>query len=131
MESEAATEDVPPLAKSARRFAHRLFVTCENRLQLLMVEAEEERERILRAILMAMIASVFGLLAGISVTVIVAVAFWDHNPVIALLVLTAVYIILALLFLTRLMHLQRDWQMLPTTLEQLKKDRECLEKQLS
>lgn len=131
MESTSSTGDAPPLADSAKRLAQRIFVICENRLQLLMVEAQEERERILRAILMAMIAAVFSLLAGIAITLIVAVAFWDNHPAIALLVLTVIYVTVAVIFYVRLMQLQRDWQMLPTTIEQLKKDRECLEKQLS
>ncbi len=33
-------------------------------------------------------------------------------------------------FYSRLVRLQRDWQTLPGTLDQLKKDRECLEKNL-
>ena len=131
MESSSSTEEVPPLADASKRLAQRIFVICENRLQLLMIEAQEERERILSAICMAMITLTFSLLAGITVTIIVAVAFWDHYPIIALLVLAAVYVAVAALFYTKLMQLQRDWQTLPATIEQLKKDRECLEKQLT
>jgi len=98
---------------------------------LLMVEAQEERERILKAILMAMAAVAFGLLAGVTVTVIVAIAFWNCYPIIALLVLAALYIAGAILFGVKLMQLQRDWQTLPATIDQLRKDRECLEKQLA
>jgi uncharacterized membrane protein YqjE len=61
----------------------------------------------------------------------VAVIFWDHYAVIALLVLTGVYVVLALLFYAKLVQLHRGWQTLPTTIEQLKKDRACLEKQLT
>jgi uncharacterized membrane protein YqjE len=60
--------------------------------------------------------------------VMIAVALWEHSPIIALLVLLALYTIAALIFFGRLVRLQRDWQTLPGTLEQLKKDRECLEK---
>ena len=105
-----------------------MFVILENRLQLLMVEAQEERERALLAIWLAMGAAAFGLLAGVALTVVIAVALWEHSPIIALLVLTALYAIAAVFFYARLVRLQRDWQTLPGTLEQLKKDRECLEK---
>jgi uncharacterized membrane protein YqjE len=111
-----------------KRIAQRVFVIVENRLQLLMVEAQEERERVLLAILLALCASAFGLLAGVTLTVVVAVALWDHSPTIALLVLVALYTIAAMVFYGRLFRLQRDWQTLPGTLEQLKKDRQCLEK---
>jgi len=56
------------------------------------------------------------------------VALWEHSPIIALLVLTLLYTSAAVFFYARLARLQRDWQTLPETLEQLKKDRECLEK---
>jgi uncharacterized membrane protein YqjE len=46
--------------------------------------------------------------------------------------LTALYTVAAALLYVRLVRLQRDWQtLLPTTLDQLRKDRECLEKNLN
>jgi uncharacterized membrane protein YqjE len=128
---EAPSDTDPNLADATKRIAQRAFVIVENRLQLLMVEAQEERERILKAMLMAMAAVAFGLLAGVTVTVIVAIAFWNCYPIIALLVLAALYIAGAILFGVKLMQLQRDWQTLPATIDQLRKDRECLEKQLA
>ena len=128
MEMPSDTE--PNLADASKRIAQRAFVIFENRLQLLMVEAQEERERILKAMWMAMAGVAFGLLAGVTVVVIVAVAFWNCYPIIALLVLAALYAVGAILFYVKLMQLQRDWQTLPATIDQLRKDRECLEKQL-
>ena len=124
--SEAGTD----VTGIAGRISQRLFVIAENRLQLLMVEAQEERERILRAIWLALGAAAFGLLAGVTLTLVVAVALWGHSPILALLVLSAIYILAAGIFYNRLSHLQRNWQTLTATLEQLKKDRECLEKNL-
>jgi uncharacterized membrane protein YqjE len=46
---EASLDTQPHLGDASKRIAQRTFVIVENRLQLLMVEAEEERERILRA----------------------------------------------------------------------------------
>jgi uncharacterized membrane protein YqjE len=116
------------LGDATKRIAQRMFVILENRLQLLMVEAQEERDRALLAIWLAMGAAAFGLLAGVALTVVIAVALWEHSPIVALLMLTALYTIAAVFFYARLVRLQRDWQTLPGTLEQLKKDRECLEK---
>ncbi len=86
-----------------------------------MVEAQEERERVLLAILLALCTAVFGLLAGVTLTVVIAVALWEHSPIVALLVLAAIYAVAAMVFYGRLFRLQRDWQTLPGTLEQLKK----------
>ena len=116
------------LGDATKRLAQRVCVIFENRLQLLMVEAQEERERVLLAILLALSAAAFGLLAGVALTVVIAVALWEHSPIVALLVLTLLYTSAAVFFYARLIRLQRDWQTLPQTLEQLKKDRACLEK---
>jgi uncharacterized membrane protein YqjE len=125
---ETSSDNELHLGDATKRIAQRMFVVVENRLQLLMVEAQEERERVLRAILLALCAAAFGLLAGVALTIVIAVALWEHSPVIALLVLTGLYTSAAVFFYGRLVRLQRDWQTLQGTLEQLKKDRECLEK---
>jgi uncharacterized membrane protein YqjE len=127
---QASSDNGLHVGDATKRIAQRMFVIVENRLQLLMVEAQEERERVLLAILLALWAAAFGLLAGVTLTLVIAVALWEHSPIIALLVLVALYTIAAVVFYGRLFRLQRDWQTLPGTLEQLKKDRECLEKTL-
>ncbi len=127
---QTSSDNGLPLGDATSRIAQRLFVIVENRLQLLMVEAQEERERVLLAILLALCTAVFGLLAGVTLTVVIAVALWEHSHIIALLVLGVIYTIAAVVFYGRLFRLQRDWQTLPGTLEQLKKDRQCLEKTL-
>ena len=125
---ETPADTVPHLADASKRLAQRALVICENRLELLMVEVQEERERILHAIWLALGAAAFGLLAGVALTAVVAVAFWQGSPVAALMILTVLYAIAAALLYVRLARLQRDWQTLPTTLDQLRKDRACLEK---
>jgi uncharacterized membrane protein YqjE len=128
---ETPSDAVPHLAGASKRLAQRALVICENRIELLMVEVHEERERFLRAALLALGAAPFGLLAGVGLTAIIAVAFWQQSPVAALLILTVLYAVVATVFYMRLIRLQRDWQTLPTTLDQLRKDRECLKKNLN
>jgi uncharacterized membrane protein YqjE len=129
---ETPADTVPDLADASKRLAQRALVICENRLELLMAEVQEERERFLRAVLLALGAAAFGLLAGVGLTAIITVAFWQQSPVAALMILTALYTVAAALLYVRLVRLQRDWQtLLPTTLDQLRKDRECLEKNLN
>jgi uncharacterized membrane protein YqjE len=127
---ETSSENGSDVGGAAKRIAQRSFVILENRLQLLLIEVQEEREQILKAIFLAIGAAAFGLLAGVALTVVVAVALWDHSPILALLVLAALYLIAAVFFSIQLFRLQKSWQTLPATLEQLKKDRECLEKNL-
>jgi uncharacterized membrane protein YqjE len=127
---ETPSDTIPQLADASKRLAQRTLVICENRIELLMVEFQEERERILRAIWLALGAAAFGLLAGVALTAVITVAFWRQSPMAALLILTALYAVAATVLYARLVRLQRDWQTLPTTLDQLRKDREWLEKNL-
>ena len=120
-----------PLAEASKRVAQRFFVILENRVQLFMLEAQEERDRILLAIWLALGLMAFALLAGVALTILIAVALWNHSPVIALTVLTLLYGLAAYFCYSRLMRLQREWRTLPATMDQLRKDRECLEKEIN
>ena len=75
-----------------------------------------------------------GLLAGVALTGVVVVLFWNYSPVAALaalLALTGLYGGAAGVLYRRLTVLLRDWQNLPATLDQLRKDRACLENHLT
>jgi uncharacterized membrane protein YqjE len=130
METETPSDDSLHLAGAARQVGQRLLVICENRLQLLTVEVHQERDRILLAISLAIVAMVCGLMAVMTFTALIVVALWNVSPVITLLVLTVLYAAAAGFFYTRLSRLQRDWKTFPATIEQLKKDRECLERKI-
>jgi len=124
---EPATAHLPQIATASKHFARRLLTIGENRLELLMVEVQEERERLLYAILLALGVAVFVFLAGVALTVALVVLLWKISPVAVLLVLTSLYAAIALFFYRRFTALQRDWKTLPATLEQFRKDRACLE----
>jgi uncharacterized membrane protein YqjE len=119
------------LVETSKRFARRLLTIGENRIELLMVEVQEERERLLHAILLALCVAGFGLLTGVALTGAIVVLLWDLSRVAALLVLTGLYGTAAVWLYRRLTLLLRDWQNLPATLDQLRKDRACLEKHLT
>jgi uncharacterized membrane protein YqjE len=125
---ETASDNFGPLAASSKYFARRLLTIGENRLELLMVEVQEARERLLRAILLALGVAAFSLLAGVALTGAIAVLFWGFSPVAVLLTLTGIYGAAAVFLYRRLTVLLRDWKNLPATLDQLRKDRACLEK---
>lgn len=128
---EPAPSNVGQFVQTSKRFARRLLTIGENRFQLLMVEAQEARERLLRAILLALGVAAFGLLAGGALTGAIVVLLWELSRVAALLVLTGLYGTAAVWLYRRLTRLLRDWQNLPETLDQLRKDRACLERHLT
>lgn len=124
---EPAANHSGPIVELAKRFARRLLMIGANRLELLMVEVQEERVRLLRVILLALGVAAFGLLAGMALTGAIVVLLWGVSPVAALLALTGLYGAASFWLYRRLTRLLRDWQNLPATLDQLRKDRACLE----
>lgn len=130
METETPTDDSLHLAGASKQVAQRLLVICENRLALLMVELHEERDRILLALCLTLGAAVCGLMALITLTALIVVALWNVSPVITLLILTVLYAVAGGFLYVRLSKLLREWETFPATIEQLKKDRECLEKKI-
>jgi uncharacterized membrane protein YqjE len=103
----------------------------DNRLELLLVEAQEERDRLLHALLMVLGVVAFAFLAGVAFTVAIVVLMWNRSPIAALAVLSCLYGAAALFLYHRLVLLRRGWTVLPETVRQLRKDREALEKCLT
>lgn len=127
---DTATGSFKQLAMASNHLARRLLNIGENRLELLMVEGQEEIMRLLRAILLALGMAALGLLAGVTFTGVVVVLFWNFSPVAVLLALTGLYGAATAVLYWRFAALVRDWQNFPATLDQLRKDRACLEQTL-
>jgi uncharacterized membrane protein YqjE len=115
------------LAATSKQFARRLLTIGENRLVLLTVEVQEERERLLHTILLALGVVTFGLLTGITLTALIVVLFWAYSPVLALITLTVLYTVAGLCLYWQLTARLGNAQPLAATLDQLRKDRACLE----
>jgi len=128
---EESTASFRQLAATSKHFARRLLTIGENRLDLLAVEVQEERERLLHATLLAFGVAAFGLLAGITLSAAIVVLLWAYSPVAALLTVTGLYGAAGVCLCRRLTGLVRDWQMFSASLNQLQKDRTCLEKILA
>jgi len=121
-----AIDGSAPQDASLKHFARQFLVVAENRVELLMVEVREERERLLRAALLALGAAVFGFLAGAALTVALVVMLWSLSPIVVLLTLALLYSATAVFLYRCFVILQQNWETLPATLDQLKKDRVCL-----
>ena len=128
---ETAAINFRQLAANSKQFARRLLTIGENRLELLTVEVQEERERLLHAFLLALGVAAFGLLAGLALTAAIVVELWAWSHVAVLLALSCLYGAAGICLYRRLTGLLRDWQTLSASLDQLRKDRACLEKNLA
>jgi uncharacterized membrane protein YqjE len=125
---EESTGSFTQLSVSWKRFARRLMTIGGNRLELLTLEAQEGRQHLLRAFIMALGVAAFGLLACMTLTAAVVVGLWARSPVAVLLILTGLYAAAGAYLCWRLNVLLRNWQTLPASLDQLRKDRAGLEK---
>ena len=118
------------LTTASKQLARRLLTIGENRLELLAVEVQEERVRLLHAFLLALAVAAFGLLAGVALSAAIVVLGWPYSHVAVLLALTGLYGAAAICSYWRLAGWMRDWQSFSASLDQLRKDRACLEKTL-
>jgi uncharacterized membrane protein YqjE len=125
---EDSTSGLRPLASAWRRLARRLLTIGENRFELLTVEMQEGRERLLQAFLMALGVAALGLLAAITLTGAIVVLLWPYSHAAILFILTGLYGGAAIWLCRKLTGLVHDWQTLPASLDQFRKDRACLEK---
>jgi uncharacterized membrane protein YqjE len=124
---EESAVSLGQLAMTSKTFARRLLTIGENRLELLTVEVQEERERLLHAFLLALGVAAFGLLAGLTLTAAIAFLLWSWSPLAVLLILTGLYAASGICLYRRLTGVMRDWQTLSASLDQLRKDRAFLE----
>ena len=118
------------LAATSKHVARLLLTIGENRLELLMVEVQQERDRFLHAVLLALGAAALGLLAGMTLTATMVVLLWPYSHVATLLTLTVLYGTGGFWLGWRLKEMSHH-QPLSATLDQLRKDRACLAKILA
>jgi uncharacterized membrane protein YqjE len=128
---DSAPNSFEPLTATSKSFARRLLTIGGNRLELLAVEVQEGRERLLHTVLMVFGVAAFGLLASVTLTAALVILFWAWSPVAVLLALTGLYGATGVFLCRQLTRRLRDWQSLAASLDELRKDRACLEKALA
>ncbi len=128
---ETVTEKIGHLGGSSKRLARRLMTIGESRLELLLLEAVEERVRFIRLLVFALGLFASGLLAMMTLTAAIVIALWDHSPVIVLLAITVIDGLIALALLLLLKKDMHEEEPFSATFDQLRKDHAALEKALS
>ena len=124
-----ATEAKPGLFSIAKRLLNIALATAENRLELFLVEAREERLRLFNALLLLCAFVGFAFMALLLVSLTLVVVFWDSARVAVLVALSAVYCLAALGIFWRLQVRFKNWPTFGSSLQEFKKDRACLEKE--
>ena len=121
-------EDVPPgLLDTLRRLAATIVGIFQNRLELVIVELQEHRLRVIEALwlMAAVVALAFFTLTIAAAGIILLV--WREFGVAGLFILSGVGLIATLLVGWRLRARFKEWPLLADTLAELRKDREWLE----
>jgi len=129
--TDQAPIDYPRLAGASRSLVCRLLAIAENRLDLLMVEAEEERRLLFTALLLVCAMVATALVADLIFSTLLVVWLWAVAPIGTLSCLCLLHGGAAALFYRRLVVLQRDRAAFSATVDQLRKDRVCFEKIMS
>jgi len=115
------------LLGSLRRMAALFVATLANRFELFIVELQEEGRRSLRLLIWTAAAGVCALMALILLNFLVLAIFWESARLPAAAGLLLFHIGAALYGVRRARRLLRESAPFAATLEELKKDRACLE----
>ena len=85
------------LFASAKRLADLTLATAQNRVELFAVELQEEKCRLIQALLLAAGAIALGVTALTLVTITVVLLFWENGRVPALCVLSGLFVVASFL----------------------------------
>ncbi|MBX5461744.1 MAG: phage holin family protein [Steroidobacteraceae bacterium] len=117
------------LLQAARRMLATLIAIVHTRLELFTTEIQEEIYRAAGVLVWGMIALFFGSLTVLMLAVTILVIFWDDNRVLAAILITATFLVLALITaLLARARLRARPGFMSASLEELKRDRESLER---
>jgi uncharacterized membrane protein YqjE len=112
---------------SLRRLSNTLLGIIQNRIELLAVEFQEEKCRLLEVFMLAAAAVALGLMALMLVTITVALLLPEPARVVALIVLCLLFIAGAVWAYWSLQRRLNDWSPFAGTMDEIKKDKAWLQ----
>ena len=116
----------PGLFSSLRRLLDTVLATVQNRVELFAVELREEKCRLIEAIILAVVVVALATVTLTLVTLTIVVLLWDTARVAALVSVSVLYLVATALVARALVVRLKASRPFSATLEELKKDRECL-----
>lgn len=118
------------LAGSSRKLVQHGLAAGENRLELFVVELQEEREQTFQALGLLLSLTAVMVLFGFAVTMAVVVVFWDLSRIWPVCIMALLWAAVGTVVWRRLRHQLQTWQTFPETLKQLHRDVESLTNRL-
>jgi uncharacterized membrane protein YqjE len=123
------SESQPGLFKSLARLLKTVLAIGQNRLELLLVELQEERWRFFDALLLAGVVLILMLTTLLTATVTIAFLCVRADRLDLLVALILLYLAGTIISLWRLRIQLKKWVPFSATLGELKKDKACLDEQ--
>jgi uncharacterized membrane protein YqjE len=118
------------LLESLRGLAKTFIALVQTRIEIFASEIDEERTRLARVVLLAVIAAFCLGLALVLFVLLVAVIFWDSNRLLAIGIIAGLFALGALAALLALRStLRQRPKLLAATLAELRKDQRELDRQ--
>lgn len=112
---------------SAKNFVATLIAIIGTRLEIAASELEEERLRLSEIMAWGTCAMLFGALALIFLSLLMVAVFWDDHRLMALGLITVVYVVLAGIATLKFRKcMAQKSRLFAVTLEELRKDQEGL-----
>lgn len=122
-----ADEPKPGVWASLKRMLEALLATAQNRIELFTVELQEEKRRMVEALLWAAALAAFGMMTLSLVTFTIVVLCWDNGRMLALAVLIVLHFVGTVVAWQALQSRLNSKSAFTDTLAEIKKDRSCLE----
>jgi uncharacterized membrane protein YqjE len=124
---EEPGESTPGIFASLGRLLKTVLVIAQNRLELLLVEAQEERWRFFDALLLAGVVLILALMTLMAATITIVVVCLRADRLDLVVALVVLYLAGTIFSLWRLRTRLKNWAPFSSTLAELKKDKACLD----
>jgi len=123
---ETPPSDTPGLLDSLRSFAEGMLTSVHDRIELLSIELQEEKFRLIQVFIWISAMVFLGVLATVFASLVLVAIFWETARVLVMCSLAGAYLLglIAVLLGFRRFIAQQP-KPFAATLNELKKDREC------
>ena len=124
---EEPGESTPGVFESLGRLLKTVIVIAHNRLELFLVEVQEERWRFFNALLLAGVVLILALMTLMAATITIVVICVKADRLDLVVALVLVYLAATSFSLWRLHTRLKNWVPFSATLAEIKKDKACLD----
>ena len=124
---EEPGESTRGVFESLGRLLKTVIVIAHNRLELLLVEVQEERWRFFNALLLAGVVLILALMTLMAATITIVVVCVKADRLDLVVALVLVYLAATIFSLWRLHTRLKNWVPFSATLAEIKKDKACLD----